>query len=211
MKISKLQYITNGNSETEILEEVNAVLNAGVDWVQLRIKNKDLDVLSIAEKVKDLCENNATFILNDHVAIAKLVNADGVHLGLGDMPIQEGRKILGNGKVIGGTANTQEDCFNRIKDGANYIGLGPFRYTHTKKKLSPILGISGYQSVLNDEVTIPVVAIGGIKLADMTELKSKTNVHGVALSGLIRSTTNKAALIASINEIWSDEQLSVSE
>ncbi len=211
MRISKLQYITNGNSEIEILEEVNAVLNAGVDWVQLRIKDDNLAILSIAEKVKNLCKNKATFILNDHVAIAKSVNADGVHLGLDDMHIQEARKILGKEKIIGGTANTQEDCFNRIKDGANYIGLGPFRHTKTKKKLSPILGINGYQSILNNEVTIPVVAIGGITLADMTELKNKTSVHGVALSGLIRSAANKTALVTSINEIWHDEQLSVSE
>ncbi|MFT5818990.1 MAG: thiamine-phosphate pyrophosphorylase [Crocinitomix sp.] len=209
MNISSLQYITNGKTENEILDEVNSVLNAGVNWVQLRIKNTELDVLTIAKKVKALCENKSTFILNDHVEIVKSINADGVHLGLGDMSIEAARKILGPSKIIGGTANTKGDCLKRIKYGADYIGLGPFRHTTTKKKLSPILGITGYQSMLNEEITIPVVAIGGIRLADLVDLKNETEVHGVAVSSLIGLSNNKDVLIKSIREIWKGEHMYV--
>lgn len=205
MYISKLHYITSGKTEIEILEEVNAVLASGVDWVQLRIKNVELDVLMIAQKVKVLCANRATFIMNDHVEIAKTVDADGVHLGLDDMSIRAARKILGVSKIIGGTANTHEDCLSRIKDAANYIGLGPFRNTTTKKKLSPILGLIGYQAILNDEITIPVVAIGGIRLDDIAAINKETKIHGIAVSSLINSSKNKTVLITAINEILNSE------
>lgn len=198
MTISNLQYITNGSSEAEILKEVREVVFVGVNWVQLRVKDQSIDFKAIAIKVKTICANRATFIINDHVEIARAIDADGVHLGLSDMSIPKARLILGKGKIIGGTANTHEDCLSRIKDGADYIGLGPFRLTKTKKKLSPILGINGYQSILNDEITIPVVAIGGIKLEDMLALRNQTKVHGVAVSSLIKNEKDKMRLV---NEI----------
>ena len=74
--------------------------------------------------------------------------ADGVHLGKNDMSPSDARKILGNGYIIGGTANTLDDIERLIKEGVDYIGLGPFRYTETKKNLSPILGIDGYKKIL---------------------------------------------------------------
>ena len=202
MKIDRLQYITQGNSEEAILAEVQAVLNAGVNWVQLRIKDDQLDRMKIALKVKVLCAGKATFIINDKVAIAQELNADGVHLGLDDMPILEARKILGIEKIIGGTANTLEDCKERMESGADYIGLGPFRTTTTKKKLSPILGLEGYRHITpktNGKITIPVVAIGGIELDDIKMLKSETGLYGIAVSGLIAKASDKEALV---NEIY---------
>lgn len=202
MKIDSLQYITQGNSEEAILSEVEAVVNAGVNWVQLRIKDDALDRRKIALKVKTLCAGKATFIINDKVAIAQELNADGVHLGLDDMPILEARKILGAEKIIGGTANTLEDCKERMESGADYIGLGPFRITTTKKKLSPILGLDGYRRITpktQGEITIPIVAIGGIELDDIKALKSETGLHGIAVSGLIAKASDKEALV---NEIY---------
>lgn len=202
MKISKLQYITQGASEAEILNEIESVLDAGCDWVQLRIKDERVDFLTVAKKASAICEHKAVFIVNDNVEIAKLVNADGVHLGLEDMSIQKARQILGENKIIGGTANTKKDCLQRQNDGADYIGLGPFRMTTTKKKLSPILGLAGYQSILpknQHEIRIPVLAIGGIGLDDVPLLKHETAVHGIAVSGLIANASSKSNLIAEIN------------
>lgn len=203
MEISKLQYITQGASEAEILNEIKTVLDAGCDWVQLRIKDESLDFLSIAEKARTICKHKAVFIVNDKVEIAKAVDADGVHLGLEDMSIQKAKQILGEEKIIGGTANTKQDCLQRQQDGADYIGLGPFRMTTTKKKLSPILGLDGYQSILpknQHEIHIPVLAIGGIQLDDLLPLKNETAVHGVAVSGLIANAPAKSKLIAEINK-----------
>ena len=90
------------------------------------------------------------------------------------MSPSDARKILGNGYIIGGTANTLDDIERLIKEGVDYIGLGPFRYTETKKNLSPILGIGGYKKILTackeKGYTIPIVAIGGITKNDIPEI-----------------------------------------
>ena len=144
-KISKIQYITNGKSADEIFNEVHEVIDAGVDWVQLRIKNQELDFLNIGEEVKAICKGRATLIINDQVSVAKDLDVEGVHLGLTDMPIDLARNVLGSNKIIGATANTILQCKKHYDMGANYIGLGPYKYTKTKEKLSPILGIEGYK------------------------------------------------------------------
>ncbi len=211
--ISKIQYITQSKTAQSILDEVNAVLEAGIDWVQLRIKNEDLDVMSIAKQVKQLTDKyDTTLIINDRINIAQTVNADGVHLGLTDQPINEARHILGNDKIIGGTANTSADAKNVELLGADYIGLGPFRETKTKAKLSPILGLKGYQSIIPKinkygwdilNFNIPIIAIGGLRVDDIKLLKQETGVYGVALSSLIYQSTNKKELVEELKGVFS--------
>jgi len=210
-QISKIQYITQSKTEKGILEEVNDVLNAGIDWIQLRIKDDLLDFLSIAKQVKVLTDKfQATLIINDKVDIVNQIDADGVHVGLTDMPIQKVRELIGSGKIIGGTANTIVDCKNVELFGADYIGLGPFRTTSTKKNLSPILGIESYQSIIPKNTSygwdilnfnIPIVAIGGLKVNDIQLLIEQTAIYGVALSSLIYQSTNKKELIEELNRI----------
>lgn len=209
--ISKIQYITQSKTGQSILDEVNAVLEAGVDWVQLRIKNDDLDVMSIAKQVKQLTDKyDATLIINDRINIVQSINADGVHLGLTDQPINEARHILGNDKIIGGTANTSADAKNVELLGADYIGLGPFRETKTKAKLSPVLGLKGYQSIIPKinkygwdilNFNIPIIAIGGLRVADIKLLKQETGIYGVALSSLIYQSANKKELVEELKTI----------
>jgi len=209
--ISKLHYITQSRAEETILSEVKAVLEAGVTWVQLRIKDETLDYLSIAKQVKVITDSyNATLIINDKVEIAKEINAHGVHVGLTDMPIQEVREIVGQNKIIGGTANTLADAKNIELFGADYIGLGPFKHTTTKKVLSPILGLEGYKNIIPKIepygwqtllFNIPIVAIGGLEIEDIKELKEQTGIYGVALSGLIYNSKNKSELISQLNQI----------
>ncbi len=202
-----LQYISQGKTAQEHLENIEAVLGAGCKWIQLRLKNYPIPIISeIGIRVKELCENNnAIFILNDHPNIAKRINADGVHLGKDDMSPLEARKILGENSIIGGTANTIEDIIHLDKEKVNYIGLGPFKFTTTKKKLSPVLGITGYRT-LNTEmkirkIDIPVYAIGGILEHDIKSLKA-TGVKGIAVSGLLTQEQNKKKLIQYIlNEL----------
>ena len=206
--ISNIQYITRSKTEISILDEVKTVLKSGINWVQLRVKDDSLDILSIAQQVKRLTdEHQATLIINDRVALAKQINADGVHVGLNDMPIDEVRKILGDHKIIGGTANTLADAKNVELLGGDYVGLGPYRHTTTKQKLSPILGIDGFKSIIPKKDTygwdilnfnIPIIAIGGLQLDDIKLLKQQTGIYGIALSGLIYRSINRKNLVKKI-------------
>jgi thiamine-phosphate pyrophosphorylase len=148
--ISKLHYITQDLADHSHSALAEQACIAGVDWVQLRIKNKTFDdQVIIANETAEICQKyNAKLIINDNVKLAKEVNADGVHLGKTDMEPAEARRILGNDFIIGGTANTFEDIIRLVQSGVEYIGLGPFRFTSTKENLSPILGIEGYKNIM---------------------------------------------------------------
>ncbi|MFB9052191.1 thiamine phosphate synthase [Formosa undariae] len=190
--ISKLQYITQGNTAEQHLEYVQAACSAGADWIQLRMKNFDeAIVLQTAEKAREITMHFQTrLIINDFYKIAKSVNADGVHLGKNDGCPLEVREYLGKWFSIGGTANTLEDCENLIDKKVDYIGLGPFKFTTTKSNLGPILGIDGYKSILNAlDSDIPIIAIGGITLPDIPELIN-TGIYGVAVSGELTKNFN---------------------
>lgn len=202
---NKMQYISQGNTIEDQLYNIHQALDAGCDWIQLRFKNQTAkNTFALAEAVKFLCEEYlANFIVNDDLHLAELIAADGVHLGLTDMKIDEARAILGNTKIIGGTANTFEDIQNHAKNGADYIGLGPFRFTNTKEKLSPILGLAGYFDILEklkkNKIEIPVYAIGGITLRDVSPLM-ETGIYGIAVSGIITESEEKEKLIQQLNE-----------
>lgn len=195
MKIPMLQFITHANSKYNYLESAEEALKGGCKWIQLRMKDKnEEEIFTVALKLKERCHHfQATFIIDDQVHIAKEIKADGVHLGKLDMPPQEARKILGNGFIIGGTANTFDDILYLKEQKADYIGLGPFRFTETKKNLSPILGIDGYHRIctLRKEcgINIPIVAIGGITDKDIEPLMA-TGIEGIALSGTILNAKN---------------------
>jgi len=189
MELNRLQYISQGEDDADQLKNIQTVLDAGGLWIQLRFKNKTFaEVMNLAEKVRLMCnEYKSIMIVNDHVAVAASCEADGVHLGLNDGLISDARSILGHSKIIGGTANTATDVEQRIGEDCDYVGLGPMRFTSTKAKLSPLLGISGYKNVLERigfESKIPIFAIGGVDIGDVPELLS-IGVYGVAVSGKI--------------------------
>ena len=202
---SKLQYISQGKTAEAQLHNIQQALDAGCGWIQLRFKNADANALTtLAKRVKTLCtEHEATFIINDHPHIAKETDADGVHVGLNDMPVSDAKKIVGD-KIIGGTANTLQDVLQRVAEGCSYIGLGPFRFTETKEKLSPILGLTGFKNIMDElarrEIQIPVYAIGGILLDDIVPLL-QTGIYGVAVSGLITNHSEKKLLLEKFNNV----------
>ncbi len=185
-----LQFITHFTERYSYLDSARMALEGGCKWIQLRMKEADEQTLKdTALQVQELCrQHEAIFIIDDHVELVKEIHADGVHLGKNDMPISEARQLLGEEYLIGGTANTFEDVQRHHRDGADYIGCGPFRFTTTKKNLSPVLGLDGYRSILRqmDEqgIRLPVVAIGGITYDDIPAIM-ETGVHGIALSGTI--------------------------
>lgn len=202
---NKLQYISQGETVEKQLYNIHQALDAGCNWIQMRFKNQTPEKrFVLAEEVKILCKKySADFIVNDDVLLAQKIAADGVHLGLTDMSIPEAKAILGDRKIIGATANTFEDALFQSKNGCDYIGLGPFQFTETKEKLSPILGLEGYVSILNkmkaENILTPVYAIGGITLENIESLV-KTGIHGIAVSGMITKNLQKEKLIQELND-----------
>lgn len=207
--IDKLHYISQTPAKGTHLDAIKEVLVAGGKWIQLRVKDHPVaDILEFARQANALCADfGARLIVNDYPIIAAESGAYGVHLGLSDMAIPEARSIVGKKIIIGGTANTFEHIIQRVADGANYIGLGPFRFTNTKQNLSPIIGLAGYHKIMNQVaragISIPIIAIGGIEQEDVSSLM-KTGIYGVAVSGAL---TNRADLTNQINSLYHELQV----
>lgn len=191
----RMQFISHFTDQYDYLDSIAMALEGGCRWVQLRMKDATPEeILPIALEAQKLCKaKDATFIIDDHVELVKKIGADGVHLGKLDMPVGEARKILGDSFIIGGTSNTFEDIAMHAAAGADYIGCGPFRFTTTKKNLSPVLGLEGYQTLVakmkEQGLNLPIVAIGGINAADIPAIM-RTGVSGIALSGTVLRAEN---------------------
>lgn len=191
-----LQLISDGD-----LSVAAQFLDAGGRWIQLRMKHASAEVIVCRGKeMLALCrKRRAVLVVNDAPQLAVAIGADGVHLGQADMPPIEARRIIGDGAVIGSTANTFEQIAARNDGETDYVGLGPFRFTTTKKNLSPVLGTEGYRTILGrmrtENIPLPVVAIGGIELPDIPQIM-RTGVDGIALSGAIARADSPATTTA---------------
>ena len=189
MEISTLHYITTNSGAAEL------ACQGGVRWVQLRVKNQPPAIWKqLALETQAVCRRyGATLLINDNPRLAQEIGADGVHVGKADMPAAEVREMLGSKFIVGGTANTFADVQRLAEAGVDYVGLGPFRFTPTKENLSPILGLAGYTEILREcraaGLTVPVIGIGGITLADVEALAA-TGLHGVAVSSAIGEASN---------------------
>lgn len=195
-----VQFITHTAPGIDYEASAMLALEGGCQWIQLRMKQAaDSEVEPIARRLLAACrEHGATFIIDDRVELAKAIEADGVHLGQHDMPVQEAREFLGHGFIIGGTANTLDDVRRLHRASADYIGAGPFRFTTTKEALAPILGLEGYAQLVAgmeaEHIRLPLCAIGGITLADIPALLA-TGVKGVAVSGAVLRADNPADMM----------------
>ena len=195
--MTDIQFISHYNDRFTYLEGIRMALQGGCKWIQLRMKDaSDDDILQIAHHVLPLCRQaGAKFILDDRVQLVKMTGADGVHLGKNDMPVSEARQLLGPDKIIGGTANTFDDIWHLTNAGADYIGCGPFRFTTTKEKLAPTLGLDGYRQLVREmranNIHLPLIAIGGITMEDIDSLKA-VGVDGIAVSGSVLQAAQPA-------------------
>ena len=190
-----IQFITHETDNVSYVEGARMALEGGCRWIQLRMKDaSDDEVRKAAAVIQPMCkEHDAIFLLDDRVELAKELKADGVHLGKNDMPVDEARRVLGEDYIIGGTANTFEDIERLARQGADYIGCGPFRFTTTKKNLAPVLGIEGYREIIKKMeeagIDLPVVAIGGITADDIDDILA-TGVREIAVSGTVLRAEN---------------------
>ena len=186
-----------------LFEKIKNILEGGVRIIQFRFKQgKDSENLKFAIKVRELCNDfGALFLINDRVDIALACNADGVHLGQNDIDIKSARNILGYSKIIGISASNEWDIKKAIKDGCDYLGIGPVFATPTKKEKVP-LGIDSLKS-LTKNITIPWFAIGGIKEESITILK-ENNIRKVAIiTDLVNSKKPKekaSIILKSLND-----------
>ncbi len=185
-----LQFITNESDRYSIAEEVEMVLEGGCRWIQLRMKNaSDEEVRAAALEIIPMCrENGAFLIIDDRVELVSELKVSGVHLGKQDMDPLKARELLGPHAVIGITANSSADILKFKGKDVDYVGLGPCRFTTTKKNLAPEIGIESYRHILNEVRTegmdIPIVAIGGITDAHVKPLMD-CGINGHAVSGAI--------------------------
>lgn len=212
-ELPSLYYISQGKTNEEHLYNIEQVCKSGIKLVQLRLKEvTDETYLKVAEQAKQICTlHKATLVINDSITVAKQINV-GVHLGKEDEDITKAKQQLKD-TLVGGTANTIEDCLVLINKNVDYIGLGPFKFTETKKKLSPFLGLEGYKKIISElkkqRKSIPIYAIGGIKVNDFEPLFN-LGIHGVAVSGLlsnkeeidIRQVIQKSTNLLKTKKIW---------
>ena len=183
--IPKLHYISQGQTHKEHLENIQKACTSGAELVQLRLKNvSENKVLKLAQQAREITSHFQTrLIINDYYKVAKEIKADGVHLGKTDTCPLIARKELYTWQIIGGTANTLQDCQALINKEVDYIGLGPFKFTETKANLSPILGLEGYAAIIDAlQTETPILGIGGVTLDDVTAIL-ETGISGIAVSG----------------------------
>lgn len=210
-QLPTFQYITHPNENFEDFSWLNNLLEGGIKWIQLRIKenhfntrypNKNYKAFFI-EKGKELAkicaDKNILLTINDRVEWVNEIGANGAHIGKEDISISAAKKHLSNDAILGVTANDFKDILKLKNERIDYIGLGPFRDTTTKdkEKLAPTLGLTGYEKIIqqiNPTISIPFFAIGGITEKDIVPLM-KTGIYGIALSGYIFQAKHDIDLI----------------
>ncbi|MDQ0480458.1 thiamine phosphate synthase [Hathewaya limosa] len=196
MKKSNIDYTLYLVTDREILgnrnleDAVEEAILGGVTLVQLREKNcSSLEFYNTAKNIKEITRKyNIPLIINDRLDIAQAIDADGVHIGQEDMPVDLARKILGQHKVIGVSAQTLEQALIAEEEGADYLGVGAIFNTTTKRDAIQDMGLK----ILKDikvKVNIPIVGIGGI---DHSNAKSviQTGADGVAVVSCILKETD---------------------
>jgi thiamine-phosphate pyrophosphorylase len=184
MIIPKLHYISQGSSPKEHLDNIQKACTSGAELVQLHLKNvSEKKLLKIATTAREITSHFQTrLIINDNYKIAKEVKAEGVHLGKTDSCPTVARKHLNTWQIIGGTANTLQDCETLINKEVDYISLGPYRFTTTKDSLNPVLGLYGYKAIMEALKTeTPIIGFGGITTEDVIDIL-ETDIAGIAVS-----------------------------
>ena len=181
-------------------EVVRDMLAGGIKIIQYRQKEKSrrekyLECIEIRRMTEIV---GATFIVNDDVDIALAVKADGVHLGQEDMPIEVARELVKEEMIIGRSTHSPRQALDAIMRGADYIAIGPIFPTQTKQDLCPAVGLE-YLDYAVKNVTIPFVAIGGIKLHNLPEVLA----HGAYCVAMITEIVSAPDICARIKKILS--------
>ncbi|BDU51556.1 thiamine phosphate synthase [Haliovirga abyssi] len=187
---------SNGKNNIEIVKEM---IENGIKIIQYREKRKSFrDMYKEGLELRQLTkENGVTLIINDYIELAMMLDADGVHIGQDDWPIEEVRKLIGSDKIIGVSTHSKEDAIEAVKNGADYLGVGPIFKTNTKDYKT--VGFE-YLEFVSENIKIPFVAIGGIKENNLEEIV-KRGATRIALVTEITGAENMNEKIGKLNEI----------
>ncbi len=182
-KIGKLHILTDTvlQSRFSHMEITRLAIAGGADTIQYREKSGSTrEMIEIARNMKRLClEAGVTFIVNDRLDVAIAAEADGVHLGQDDFPIPMARQILGEGRIIGGSAATLDEARKCLSEGADYVGFGPVYPTSSKDDAGPVSGIDILKQVV-EIIPLPIIAIGGVSAENIPDVM-RTGAHGIAV------------------------------
>ena len=190
--IEKLQYITHDTPQLTHIEQVQLACEAGAKWIQYRCLSKsDEALLNDIHTIAEICDDwGTTLIVTNHIHLNGKADIQGFHIEDMDADFVALRKLVGNDITLGGSAHTIENMIRLAKEGADYIGLGPFATTNTKPNEFALLGIEGYASLMPQleslNINIPILAVGGIKIYDVEALM-QAGIYGVAISEAIHS------------------------
>jgi thiamine-phosphate pyrophosphorylase len=182
-RIGRLHVITDTELQDRFshVELARMAIAGGADTIQFRQKSgATREMIETARQIKKLCTNSGvTFIVNDRLDIAIASDSDGVHLGQDDFPIPLARDILGENKIIGGSAVTWDEVQKCLEEGADYVGFGPVYPTSSKADAGPVSGIDLLKRVI-DKAPLPLIAIGGVN-KDNTPEVIRAGAHGIAV------------------------------
>ena len=175
---------------TSPLQAAKEIVAGGATACQLRAKNmKNRDLYNLASSLKKVVkEKKALFLINDRIDIALAVDADGVHLGSGDLPIKVARKLLGRNKIIGLTVRNLSQALKAQREGADYVSLGPIFSTRTKNNLPPPRGLKVITQIKKN-IKIPLIAVGGINSNNLARVL-RAGADGVAVASAVNRVVN---------------------
>lgn len=182
-QIGKLHILTDTvlQSRFSHMEITRLAIAGGADTIQYRQKSGSTrEMIEIARNMKRLCsEAGVTFIVNDRLDVAIAAEADGVHLGQDDFPIPMARDLLGEGRIIGGSAATLDEARKCLSEGAGYVGFGPVYPTSSKDDAGPVSGIDILKQVV-EVIPLPIIAIGGVSAENIPDVM-RAGAHGIAV------------------------------
>lgn len=188
--IEKLHYITHDIPHLSHIEQAQLACEAGAKWIQYRCLSKnDEALLQDINAIAEICDDwGTTLIVTDHIHLNGKADIQGFHIENMDADFIALRKLVGNDITLGGSANTIENVIRLVRAGADYVGYGPFAETETKPNNYTLLGFEGYQNMVGalkaQAISIPVLAVGGIKIYDVEALM-QTGIYGIAVSGAL--------------------------
>ena len=182
-QIGKLHILTDTvlQSRFSHMEITRLAIAGGADTIQYRQKSGSTrEMIEIARNMKQLCsEAGVTFIVNDRLDVAIAAEANGVHLGQDDFPIPMARQLLGEGRIIGGSAATLDEARKCLSEGADYVGFGPVYPTSSKDDAGPVSGIDILKQVV-EIIPLPIIAIGGVGPENIPDVM-RAGARGIAV------------------------------
>lgn len=196
-----LQFITNSDSQINVVDQIKGAIAGGCRWIQVNMKDaSDDDIKCVINEVKPLCqESESILILNDRVELVKELELDGVHLDKGAMLPTQAREILGADPIIGVAANSFSDISQIRYFDIDYISVGPYKHPESSTADSPIVSTDDYASIMaqihEQQIELPIVAFGDIKTTDIQGLWA-TGINGIAVSNAIANANDISAQTA---------------